>query len=279
MITPKLRKHLKELIFWILLAIALLWAVFPLLYTIISSFKLPINIWEYPPSLAGPYSLANYQDLVLKWPSYFTNLKNSLIVTAGTGLVALSCSIFAAYALSRFKNRLVRWSALSIIIVRMVPPIIITIPLFPLFNSLGLVDKHITLIILYSAFMVSLTTLIMKTFVDDVPVALEEAATIDGCSRLQAFLKITLPLSVPGVITVIIFTSIFAWNEYLFAFIFTTFRAQTAPLVLSEFMGAIMGVQWGMLLAAAIIHLLPMIVLTWIMQKHLIKGMGFGAVK
>lgn len=277
--SPKMRKHFKELVFWILLVIALVWAFFPVLYTAINSFKLPLHIWDYPPSFVGQYSLVNYRDLAVKWPRYFTNLKNSLIVTAGTAAVVLFCSIFAAYALSRFKHSLVRLSALSIIIIRMVPPIVITIPLFPVFNSWGLIDRPITLIILYSAFMVSLTTLMMKTFVDDVPVVLEEAAIIDGCSRLQAFLKITVPLSAPGVVAVIIFTSIFAWNEYLFAFIFCGSETATAPLVLSEFMGAIMGVQWGMLLAATIIHLIPMLVLTWIVQKYLIKGMGFSALK
>ena len=277
--SPKMRKHFKELVFWILLVIALIWAFSPILYTAINSVKLPLHIWDYPPSFVRQYSLINYRDLAVKWPRYFTNLKNSLIITAGTAVVVLFCSIFAAYALSRFKHSLVRLSALSIIVIRMVPPIVITIPLFPIFNSWGLIDRPITLIILYSAFMVSLTTLMMKTFVDDVPVVLEEAAIIDGCSKLQAFLKITVPLSAPGVVAVIVFTSIFAWNEYLFAFIFCGSETATAPLVLSEFMGDIMGVQWGMLLAATIIHLIPMLVLTWIVQKHLIKGMGFSALK
>lgn len=279
MISQKMKNLPKELILWVLLAIAVLWAFFPVLYIAISSFKMPTHIWDYPPSFSGPYSLINYRDLVVKWPGYFKSIKNSLIITAGTAAVVLACSIFAAYAFSRFTYGLVRLSALFVIIIRMVPPIVISIPLFPLFNSWGLVDKHITLIILYSAFMVSMTTLLMKTFVDDIPVALEEAAMIDGCSKLQAFLKVTIPLSVPGIVTVVIFTSIFAWNEYLFAFVFTGTEAGTAPLILSEFMGAIMGVQWGMLLAASIVHLVPLVILTWMVQRYLIKGMGFGAVK
>lgn len=280
MISQKMRNIVIELILWILLLIAVSWAFFPVIYAIISSFKMPLNIWDYPPRFSGPYySLINYQDLITKWPDYFKNIRNSLIITAGTVGVVIACSILGAYAFSRFTHGLVRMSALFIIAIRMVPPMVISIPLFPLFNSWGLIDKHITLIILYAAFMVSMTTLLMKTFVDDVPVALEEAAMIDGCSRLQAFLKVTIPLSAPGVVAVIIFTSIFAWNEYLFAFVFAGRRSATAPLILSEFMGAIMGVQWGMLLAATVIHLIPMVVLTWMVQSYLIKGMRFGAIK
>lgn len=279
MFTRKLRNIRKELVYWLFLAVLLLWSFFPILYVGISSFKLPTDIWTYPPKLAGPFALENYRHLAKKWPHYFTHLRNSLIIMAGTSLMTIFCAIPAAFAFSRFANRFLRGSALFIIAVRMVPPIVITIPLFPLCNSLGLLDKHATLVVLYSAFLISLATWIMKTFIDDVPVELEEAATIDGCSKLQAFLRITLPLAAPGIVAVVIFASMFAWNEYLFAFIFTSTASRTAPITLAEFMGAIMGVGWGALLAASIIHLVPMLILTWIVQKHLIRGMKVGAIK
>ena len=275
----KLNNIIKAMIPWLLLAILLMWSFFPILYIALSSFKLPMDIWNYPPKLIDSFSFENYRKLILEWPEYFIHLKNSLIITTGTCLMTLFCAIPAAFAFSRYKNIFLKSSAFFLIAVRMVPPIVIIIPLFPLCNSLGLVDKHITLIMLYSAFLVSLSTWIMKTFIDDIPLELEEAAMIDGCSKLQAFLRIILPLIKPGVIAVVLFATTLAWNEYLFAFIFTSTVSRTAPLTISDIMGSIMGVEWGSLLAASVIHLIPILILTLIMQKYLIKGMTLGSTK
>jgi multiple sugar transport system permease protein len=271
--------YLRRLLLYVMLLIALLWAFSPILYIAISSFKLPTNIWNYPPELKGPFSLHNYREIAEKWPVFFSTLKNSGLVTIGTGLLTLFCALPAAYSFSRFRQKWLRIPAFFIISVRLLPPIAITIPVFPVLNSLGLVDKHITLVLLYSAFGVSLCTWLMKTFIDDIPVELEEAAMVDGCSRLQCFWRIVLPLSSPGLVAVVVFTTIFAWNEYLFALIFTSFTARTAPITLAELLGAIMGVAWGSLLAAAAIHLAPIVIFVWLLQRFLIKGMQVGAIK
>jgi len=270
---------LKKFNFWLLLLLALTWAFSPIFYISLSSFKLPTNIWNYPPEIKGPFSFHNYRDVIENWPVFFNNLKNSAIITVGTASLTLLLAVPAAYAFSRYRRKWLKLPAFFLIAVRLLPPIAITIPVFPLLNRIGLIDKHITLILLYSAFEVSLCTWIMKTFIDDVPVALEEAAMVDGCSRLQAFLRIVLPLSTPGLVAVAMFTTIFAWNEYLFAFVFTSSASRTAPITLAEFLGAIMGVAWGSLLAAATIHLIPIVILIWILQRFLIKGMQVGAIK
>jgi multiple sugar transport system permease protein len=264
---------------WAALLALLLWSFAPIAYILVSSFKLPLNIWEYPPTLHGPFTANNYLDVVSKWDAYTLHVRNSVIVTFGSSLATLAFALPAAFAFSRMGNRFLKVSALYLIAIRMVPPVVITIPLFPVFNDLGLLDKHITLILLYTAFEVSLAIWILKTFVDEVPVELDESAHIDGCTRLQAFVAITLPLCLPGVITVVIFTAVMAWNEYLFAFVFTSTSSRTAPVTLAEFIGAIMGVDWAALLAASIVHLTPMLVLTWLIQKHMIRGMKVGAIK
>lgn len=273
------RSLLKELPYYVLLAIVLLWSFFPILYIALGSFRLPTDIWSYPPKFTGPFTLFNYRLLVQKWGEYFVHLKNSLIITVFTGLLTLFSSVTAAFTFSRFRARFLRVPAFFLIVVRMLPPIVITIPMFPLLNTLGLIDRYVTLVVLYSAFLVSLTTWIMKSFIDEIPVELEEAATLDGCSRLGAFFRITFPLAAPGFVTVVIFAAIFAWNEFLYALIFTSWKIRTAPITIAEFTGAIMGVDWGALLAASIIHLVPMLILLWVIQKHLVKGMQVGAIR
>ncbi len=273
------RSFLKELPYYVLLAIVLLWSFFPILYIVVGSFKMPMDIWSYPPKFTGPYSFFNYQLLAKEWGEYFVHLKNSLIITIFTGLLTLFASVSAAFAFSRFKAKFMKVPAFFLIVVRMLPPIVITIPMFPILNALGLIDRYITLIVLYSAFLVSLTTWIMKSFIDDIPVELEQAATLDGCSAFGAFFRITFPLAAPGFITVVIFAAIFAWNEFLYALIFTSWKIRTAPITIAEFTGAIMGVDWGALLAASVIHLVPMLILLWAIQKHMVRGMQVGAIK
>lgn len=269
----------ETLLWWGLLGAALTWAFFPVLYIVISSFRLPTNIWNYPPELRGPYSLQNYRDLFEGWPAFVDNLRNSALITVGTSALTLLCAFPAAYAFSRFRVKWLRGPAFFLIAVRLLPPIAITIPMFPMLNEVGLIDKHVTLILLYAAFEVSLGTWLLKTFIDEVPLELEEAAMVDGCSMRQVLWHVVVPLSSPGLVAVIVLTSVFAWNEYLFAFIFTSSAARTAPIALAEFLGAFMGVAWGSLLAAATIHLIPMLALVWTVQRFLVRGMQVGAIR
>ena len=146
-------------------------------------------------------------------------------------------------------------------------------------NALGLNDTHLILIILYATFFVSLGTLVMRTFIDQIPRELDEAASVDGASRSQIIRKIVLPLSAQGMIAVAVFVIVFAWNEFLFAFIFTATRAKTAPLVISEMIGAVEGVEWGVLFAASTVQLIPVLLFVVLAQKHLIAGLTAGATK
>jgi multiple sugar transport system permease protein len=265
---------------WILLLSVVIWSIVPILYIVFSSLKDSNAIFEYPPRFVSKPTFSNYSRLITHWSSFFSGLKNSSIIAVSVVMLVLVCSTLTAFAFSRFSNRrFIKSSAFFMIAIRMFPPIIITIPLFPVLKTIGLVDTHITLIMLYVAFMVSLATWIMKSFIDDIPIELEEAAVVDGCTNLAVLIRITLPLSIPGIITTAIFTTIFCWNEFLFGFIFAPSAARTAPVTLNEMLGSVEGVEWGPLFAATTLQLLPMLLITWTLQKYLVRGMTLGAVK
>jgi len=141
------------------------------------------------------------------------------------------------------------------------------------------VDSHLVLILIYASFYLSLGLWILKNFMDTIPYELEEAAYIEWSSRTRTFLTIVLPLSWSGVISVGILVAIFCWNEFLFAFLFTSFKAVTTPVLLNEMLGAMFGVSWGPLFAATSLQLLPILVFIWIVQKFLVKGTGFASGK
>ncbi|MER9231619.1 carbohydrate ABC transporter permease [Mesorhizobium sp. M0622] len=162
---------------------------------------------------------------------------------------------------------------------RLIPPIVVTLPLFPVVNRLGLNDTHLVLILLYASFFVSLGTVLMRTFIDQVPRELDEAAVLDGARPLTILVKIILPLVAPGMLAVAVFVVVFAWNEFLFAYIFTANHAKTAPLVLSEMISSIDGVDWGVLFAASIVQLLPVLVFVVLMNRFLVAGLTAGATK
>jgi multiple sugar transport system permease protein len=146
-------------------------------------------------------------------------------------------------------------------------------------NWLGLNDTHFVLIVLYATFFVSLGTVVMRTFIDQIPRELDEAAMMDGASQMQIIAKVILPMAAQGMLAVSVFVIVYAWNEFLFAFIFTTTKAKTAPLVISEMIGAVEGVEWGVLFAASTVQLVPVLAFVILMQKHLVAGLTAGAVK
>jgi multiple sugar transport system permease protein len=203
------------------------------------------------------------------------------MISSGLGATALTLviSFLAGYVYARRQGRWLTASAFFMIMVRLLPPIVLTLPLFPAINWLMLNDTRTVLILLYSAFFLSLGTWIMKAFIDQLPIELEEAAAIDGSSLWQTLWHIILPLSHAGLIATSVFIMVFAWNDFLFAFIFTAVDAKTAPVVISEMVGAIDGVDWGILFAAATLQLLPILVFVLLVQKYLIAGLSAGASK
>lgn len=257
----------------------MLWSGFPIFLVVISSFKEPRRIFEVPPSFVFTPTLQNYTRLWQVWPDLFGNMLNSLIITTGATLLTVVVSSLAGYVYARYSNRLLTGSAFFMIFVRMLPPIVITLPLFPVVSWLRLHDTHLVLILLYSTFFVSLGTWIMRAFIAQLPRELEEAAYVDGANLWQTLRMVVLPLAAQGIIASAIFVLIFAWNEYIFALVFTTRSAKTTPLVIAEMLGTAEGVEWGVLFAAATIQLLPLLIMVVALQRYIVAGLTAGAVK
>lgn len=261
------------------LAMLVAWSAFPIALVVASSFKPARDIFVHPPRWLFVPTFENYAGLLTRWPDFFHHLANSAIVAVGATLLAVGASALAAYAYSRWRSRALTASAFSMIFIRLIPPIVITLPLFPAVNELALNDTHLVLVLLYATFFVSLGTLVLRAFVDQIPRELDEAAMVDGASPFGVFRRVILPLCAQGMVAVGVFVLVYAWNEFLFAFIFTTTKAKTAPLTLSEMTGAIDGVEWGVLFAATTLQLAPIVAIVVAAQKYLIAGLTAGATK
>lgn len=263
------------------LAIAMLgiWSLGPILLIVLSSFRPERDIFSPARRFNLDVTFDNYTQLFAAFPQFLPNMGNSLIVALGATALAVTTSTLAGYVYSRQRGRLLAASAFFAILVRLVPPIVVSLPLFPIADALKLSDTHILLIVLYSAFWVSMLSVMMKVFIDQIPPTLDEAARVDGASTTQTFLRIVLPLATAGMIAGGIFVFVYAWNEYLFAFIFSSTRAVTAPLIVSNIMDSVAGTQWGVLFAAATLQLAPVLALVIFFQKFLVAGLMAGSVK
>jgi multiple sugar transport system permease protein len=263
----------------IAVAAILVWSLVPIAFIVVSAFKPSADIFAVPPRFAFAPTAQHFADLWTHWRGFFAGLVNSLIVTAGATLLAVVASTMAGYAYSRFRNSNMAASALFLVGVRLLPPIVITLPLFPAVNWLRLNDTHAVLIILYATFFVSMATLLMRTFIDQIPPELDEAALVDGASRLTILRRVIMPLSAQGMLAVAVFVIVYAWNEFLFAFIFTSTRAKTAPLFIAEMLGSLDAFDWGVLFAASTVQLVPIMLFVLFTQKHLVAGLTGGAIK
>ncbi|PDT04260.1 ABC transporter permease [Rhizobium chutanense] len=262
-----------------LLCVAVVWAFFPIVFMISSSFKPGELIWSYPPTLVAEPTVSNYQNIATLFPRFWRSLFNSFIVTVLTTVLTLVMAVAAAFVFSRLRQPWLKVPAFLMIFVRMFPSIIVVIPLYPVFNALGWLDTITPLVLCGAAFAVSMATLLIKTFVDDIPIELEEAAMMDGCSRVGAFMRITLPLLTPAIAAVSLVVAIGSWNEYLFPLVFTSNDARTAPVIIAIAMSNEDGVAWGGVMAMASIYLAPPLLLVLLLHKQITNVMTMGAVK
>lgn len=259
--------------------VLLLVVVAPFYYVVTSSFKLPQEIISRTPTLFPlPFTLQHYEKLLRSsaFPSY---LANSLIVAAGTMAISVTLSTLAAYGLYRLRlpgrDLLFR----IILVTYAFPGVLLLIPLYGMLSSLGLIDSLLALVIVNVTFTAPFAVWMLQAFFGSIPAELEEAAALDGASRLQTLVRVVLPLAAPGVASVAIFAFITSWTEYIFASVLILSDAnRTVPVGLAGIIGQYQ-VDWGLLLAGATLTMLPVLILFSFVGRHFIEGLTAGAVK
>lgn len=253
--------------------------LFPVFWMVLSSFKDQRDIFTMPPKLFFSPTVANYVEYMQR-ADVWRRLLNTVIVATGAGVVSIIAGAMAGYALARIPLRGATTIGVLILLSRGVPPIALAVPMFLVARSLGVTDQHITLILAYCTFLIPYVMWLMRGFFLALPRELEEAAMIDGCSRIGAFVKIIVPISMPGLLSTLIFSMILAWEELLFALVLTNRYASTIPVAIAGIAGdTVNGANWGALTAVGTITVIPVVIFALLVQKWLIQGLADGATK
>ena len=250
--------------------------IIPYLWMVLISFKSRVDIFD-PGKLIFVPILKNYESIIQKYGilDYF---RNSFIVSVLSTVFSLGIGGLAAYGFARF-----RWASrenmlFQVLSQRMLPAMALVIPYFLMAVLTGVMDTTFALVICYLLFNIPFTILMMRGFFEDIPVEIEEAGKIDGCNGLQLLLKVVLPLSLPGFTATAIFCLINSWNEFVFANFLTTINSKTVPTAVLMFL-SVSGTKWGEMAAPGVLSSLPVIIFGIIVQKYMIRGLTFGAVK
>jgi ABC-type glycerol-3-phosphate transport system permease component len=265
----------------LLLAVLLVWVVFPFFWAVSSSLRLPADLFTRTPTwLPDPLSFQAYA-WALADARFVRSFFNSLLVSSATAVLAMTICAAAAYSLARFRYGGKKGIMTGLVFSQMLPRILIVIPIFVIFSRLQLVDTHIGLILGYATFAAPFAILMLRGFFANFPQELEDAALIDGCNRFQAFVRIVLPLTIPGVIATGLFAFVLAWSDLLFSLVLTRSSGTvTAAVYLNNIANSqFAGTNYGGILAAGVILTLPVVIIFVVLQNQLVKGLTAGAVK
>jgi multiple sugar transport system permease protein len=273
----KTRRIIRSVVFYTILALLLLFFLFPIGYAFLTSFKPPILAESRVPYVIFEPTLNNYRTLFVE-EHYERFFINSIVISVATVVLSLAAGVPAAYSFSRRKFRGQGIVMLWVLSSRILPPVGTVIPFYLIFIRIGLIDTHIGLIIVFLTFNISLVIWIMSAFFDQVPKELDEAAIIDGCSVTGAFLRVALPLTAPGLATTAILCFLNAWNNFFYPLVLTRRRAATVPLALTTFLGSYL-VDWGAIMAGASLLILPLLIFALLVRRYIVQGLTQGALK
>jgi len=274
-IRKQVRQTLRTLGYYALVIIVMLPTVFVFYWMITLSLKPQIEAAGYPPSFFRfTVTFKGYVEVFSKHP-FLLYIWNSLVVATGVTVLGLAVGLPAAYSIAQWRQR---GLALTILVARIIPGISYLIPWYILFRNLKMVDTYQALILTHLVVGLPITIWVMIGFFEDIPADLREAALIDGCTDYGAFLRVAVPLVKPGIVATAILSFIFSWNNFLFSVILAGRNTRTLPIAVFNMIGY-EEINWGPLAAAATLITLPVILLTLIVQRHIVSGLTFGAVK
>lgn len=276
------RQSFKNLICYAIILISSLLTLFPIIWTIITAikpnivaFKMP-PVWNFKPTLESFKVLFSTKSSIGE--NFYLMIKNSIVTASIATAISTIIGLFAAYSLSRFRFKLKTHISTIILVTRMLPPIGTAIPLFLIYITVGLLDTILGLVLAYVTLTLPFTIWMLRSFIDEIPNEIEEAAMIDGCSRFSALTRVLVPTIAPGLASTAVYAFLLAWNDFSFALVLTNRNARTLPLISMMFMTE-EGIMWGPMSAAIIIALTPPILFFTLVQKHITRGLTMGAVK
>ena len=279
--TRMLKKYSREDYFWGIVRLAtwlfvLVFIFLPILWLILTSFKIPRD--AYTTKIFFTPTFQNFIS-IFKSPMNFAPLVvNSIIVSLITATIDVLLGVFAAYAFSRFNFRVKTLLIVWVLSSQFVPPVVIALPFFNIYRQLSLIDTRLGLVILNLSFTLPFAIWMIKGFIDEMPMEIEEAGIIDGCSQLQLLRHISLPLIMPGIITSFAFCFIQSWNEFMFALIMTRRDAVTLTVGLMS-LNSEKGILWEQMASAGLLVMVPIFILSLSIRKYFIEGITMGAVK
>lgn len=250
----------------------------PYVYLLSTALKPTADVQQIPPSFfPNRVSLENFGTVIdtAGLPEAFLN---STMVAVMTTVLSLLIAVPAAYVSALYRRRITVLFLVFALVTRMVPAVSLGVPLFQIMKSIGLLDTTLGLVLAHTSTAVPLALLLMSAFFESVPKELEEAARVDGCTRFGAFVRIVLPLMPSGLAITALFSFIASWNEFLFALLLASEKSKTAPILIAEF-NSVYGLAWGPMTAAAVLYSLPVILVTLVLQRQIVGGLTFGAVK
>jgi len=264
---------------YLFLTVFAIYALFPVLWALVTSLKRPGDTVSYPPQwVPNPLTFQNYVE-VLTRTQVPHQLLNTLIAAGVAALTVVVASSLAGYAFSRFDFRGKNLLLIGLLGCVMVSGATKVVPLYLMLYKVGLLNNLFGLAIVYAVEFIPISVWLMKSYVDTVPVELDEAALVDGCSRLRTFVSIVFPVSLPGVIAVALITFVRSAQEFIYAATFLTeTRVKTSPVGLYMFFTEL-GVEWGQLTAASLIIVFPIVLIFLVLQKWFVSGLTMGAVK